>query len=154
ELLAELRCDVVHVHHWLRLTRDLVVRAARAGVPGVVTLHDMTSTCLIYFRVRPGDLGFCEVPLAPEPCIDCAAQVFLATPWLARAEQVAVLERMKLDLARELRTARAVVALSADQARTLERLLGLDLELRVVTPASDVRLAPAQAPPPFDVHEP
>ena len=40
-LLAEYAPDVVHVHHWLRLTRDLVTRAARAGVPALVSLHDL-----------------------------------------------------------------------------------------------------------------
>ncbi|TAJ07895.1 MAG: hypothetical protein EPO68_15980, partial [Planctomycetota bacterium] len=35
EILARERPDLVHVHHWIRLSRGLVATAARAGVPAV-----------------------------------------------------------------------------------------------------------------------
>ncbi|MFG0316256.1 MAG: glycosyltransferase, partial [Planctomycetota bacterium JB042] len=50
--LAEVRPDVVHVHHWIRLTSDLVAGAARAGVPAVVTAHDLFPTCPRVFRLK------------------------------------------------------------------------------------------------------
>src|SRR5262245_29188165 len=40
KLLDELRPQVVHVHHWIRLTSDLVRRARAAGCTTAVTLHD------------------------------------------------------------------------------------------------------------------
>jgi len=148
ELLDTERPALVHVHHWVRLTSDLVVRAARRKLPGVVTLHDLATTCLVYFRVRPDTRAFCEAPLAPDPCLDCAASVFVATPWLSRADQAAVLERGRADVRRELECARAVLALSHDQARTLERFLGPIAPIRVVPPASGSRLAAVDPLPP------
>ena len=151
ELLDRERPALVHVHHWVRLTSDLVVRAARRRIPAVVTLHDLSTTCLVYFRVHPSTRAFCEAPLAPDPCVDCAGSVFVPAPWLARADQAAVLERGRADVRRELECARAVLALSHDQARTLERFLGPVAPVRVVPPASGSRLAPVDPlPPPGD----
>ena len=154
ELLRELRPDVVHVHHWVRLSSDLVVRSARLGVPAVVTLHDHASSCLIYFRVRPGDLAFCEAPLGAEPCLDCASRVYPPTPWLTRAEEGLVLARWQRDLRRELQAARVVAALSDDQARTVERLIGFPLAIRTVAPSSNTSLPPAAPAPPIDRRDP
>jgi glycosyltransferase involved in cell wall biosynthesis len=81
ELLARERPDVVHLHHWQRLSRDLVATATRARVPAVVTLHDLSATCLVLHRVRPDTLATCDVPLAPDPCLDCAALLPPRTPW-------------------------------------------------------------------------
>ncbi len=39
-LLAEERPDVVHVHHWIRMSSDLVRIAQKAGCTTAVTLHD------------------------------------------------------------------------------------------------------------------
>ena len=82
-LLAELQPDVVHVHHWLRLTRDLVARAARAGVRSVVSLHDLWTSCLLTFRVRPDTRLPCHEPLGARPCIACAvsATVTASARW-------------------------------------------------------------------------
>ena len=146
EVLRRERPDVVHVHHWSRLTRDLVQRAARLGVPAVVTLHDLSVSCLVHFRVRPDDLSFCERPLAPDPCLACAAQVFPATPWLTPGEERHRLDRLRDDSREELRLARVVIALCSDQARLLETVLGLEVPIRVVSPASDERIEPAEPP--------
>lgn len=40
QMLDELRPDVVHVHHWLRLTTDQVRQSWRRGIPSVVSIHD------------------------------------------------------------------------------------------------------------------
>lgn len=152
-LLAEIEPDVVHVHHWIRLTRDLVARAARAGVPAVVTLHDLWTTCLITFRVRAGEEEFCEAPLAASPCLACAGSHPPRTPWVGAIEGRMRLEQHRADLLAELRLARAVLAPSAAHGREIESMLGLDpgaLDVRPVPPGRDLDLprrppAPRQA---------
>ncbi len=152
DVLADFLPDVVHVHHWIRLSRDLVATAARAGVPAVVTLHDLWSTCLIAFRVRPDTKEFCEVPLAPDPCIDCAMLIPPRTPWVPREQLVMQLYQRRAGLVQELALARAVLAPSAAHARTVDLFLGRslgELPLRVVPPGRDLalaRLMPLPAP--------
>jgi len=119
ELLARERTDVLHVNHWLRLTRDLVATAARQRVPAVLTLHDAVATCLVHQRIRPATWETCEVPLAPEPCLDCAASWPPRTPWLDRERQSAALARHRAEFAREIDLARVVTVLSDDQAERL-----------------------------------
>ena len=143
DVLADFLPDVVHVHHWIRLTRDLVATAARAGVPAVATLHDLWSTCLIAFRVRPDTKEFCEAPLAPNPCIDCAMHIPPRTPWVPREQLVLELYQRRADLVRELSLARAVLAPSVAHARTVDLFLGRnpqDMPLVVVPPGRELSL--------------
>ncbi len=70
DLLEEFRPDLVHVHHWKRLCRDLVRIAHSLDIPTVLTLHDLFVTCPRVFRVRRGET-FCERPLSVESCLDC-----------------------------------------------------------------------------------
>jgi glycosyltransferase involved in cell wall biosynthesis len=145
-IIEKERPDVVHVHHWLRLTRDLVTRAARLGVPAVVTLHDLSASCLIYFRIRPEDGSFCERPLAPDPCLSCVSRFFLTTNWITTEHQTRRLESLRNDSRRELSLARVVTALCSDQARLLGSILELERPVRTVLPASDSRITPAEPP--------
>jgi len=150
ELLREEQPDVVHVHHWIRLTRDLVHCAALEGVPATVTLHDLWSTCLITFRVKPGEHEFCEATLGPVPCIDCAQGVPPRTPWMPLENLFMAFAERRGDLVRELTLARAVIAPSRAHARAIERFLGLDadaLDVRVIPHGRDLALAPATPPP-------
>lgn len=154
EILREERPDVVHVQHWIRLSRDLVQRAALERIPSVVTLHDLWTTCLVTFRVKPESGEFCEAKLAPSPCIRCAAQLPPRTPWLSyEAQGVALLER-SADLARELELARAVLAPTRAHAEAVARYLGLPAEhlrVRVVPHGRDLALrARAPLPPPAE----
>jgi glycosyltransferase involved in cell wall biosynthesis len=148
DVLREERPDLVHVHHWIRLSRDLVHCAALEGIPSVVTLHDLWTSCLITFRVRPESGEFCEARLAPSPCLACAARVPPRTPWLSYESQgVALLER-SADLARELELARAVLAPTRAHAEAVARYLGFTaarLKLRVVPHGRDLALR-ARAP--------
>ena len=41
-VLEEQQPDLVHVHHWIRMSRNLVEICHDAGVPAVCTLHDLT----------------------------------------------------------------------------------------------------------------
>lgn len=152
DVLREERPELVHVQHWIRLSRDLVQRAALERIPSVVTLHDLWTTCLVTFRVKPESGEFCEVRLAPSPCIRCAAQVPPRTPWLSfEAQGVALLER-SADLARELELARAVLAPTRAHAEAVTRYLGVaqeSLRVRVVPHGRDLALrARAPLPPP------
>jgi glycosyltransferase involved in cell wall biosynthesis len=145
DVLREERPDVVHVHHWIRLSRDLVHRAALEGVPAVATLHDLWTSCLVTFRVRPDTGEFCAVRLAPSPCLKCASFVPPRTPWLSYESQgVALLER-SADLQRELELARAVLAPTRAHADAVARYLGLARErreLEVIPLGRDLALAP------------
>jgi len=143
--LAEERPDVVHVHHWIRLSRDLVQAAAREGVPAVVTLHDLWTTCLVTFRVRPDTQVLCDAPLAPSPCLRCAGGVPPRTPWVPFEEQAMELGARRADLVSELTLARAVLAPSRAHADAVARFLGVpadDLALRVLPHGRDLTLAP------------
>lgn len=146
-LLAKERPDLVHVHHWIRLSRDLVATAAEAGIVAVATLHDYWSTCLVTFRVRPDTHEACEATLAPDPCLSCAALVPPRTPWVERVDQAMALAEHRGDLARELELARAVIAPTAAHARAVSGFLGLDvqaLRVRVVPHGRDLPLSPRQ----------
>lgn len=135
EILERERPDVVHVHHWLRLTHDLARRAVEAGIPAVVTLHDLSSTCLVHHRIRPApDLDYCEVPLAPDPCIRCAEGMHLDTPWISDEAAAGRVGAMQAHLREELRVASVVTALSANQAAKLHRFLDGAGEILVVPP--------------------
>ena len=145
ELLREFEPDVFHVHHWIRLTDDLVARAARLGVPGCVSLHDLWTTCLVTFRVRPDTGAVCDAPLAPSPCLDCAAHWPPRTPWRDRMELSVAVAKRRETLAAELRGARAVLAPSAAHAANVLDLLGLErgsVRVRAVAPGRQLALAP------------
>lgn len=69
-MLARVRPDLVHVHQWIRLTSDLVELAAQRGIPAVVTLHDVYTTCPRAFRVdREGQA--CARPTTVASCLRC-----------------------------------------------------------------------------------
>jgi glycosyltransferase involved in cell wall biosynthesis len=70
ELLQKWRPKLLHVHHWLRLTCNLVEIAAQNGVPAVLTLHDYHTSCPRAFRRRP-DAEACTRVLSPESCVEC-----------------------------------------------------------------------------------
>jgi len=73
------RPDVVHLQHWIRLTDDLVRRAAARSIPTVVHLHDLYTNCPRVFRLRParapgaaeGDVEFCREPFGVDACRPC-----------------------------------------------------------------------------------
>jgi glycosyltransferase involved in cell wall biosynthesis len=154
-VVREAQPDVVHVHHWIRLSRDLVANAAREGVPALVTLHDAWTSCPIAFRVRPDTRESCEVPVGPHPCIACAAKVPPRTPWVATEAAFMMLAERQRDLAREIDLARALVAPSAAHARSLARFLGrgpAELAVQVIPPLCAERYDARRAIAPPPVH--
>jgi glycosyltransferase involved in cell wall biosynthesis len=143
ELLGELQPEVVHVHHWQRLTRDLVASAARLGVPAVVSLHDLSVSCLIAFRVQPGTNVLCRAPLGPDPCLACAAKRPPFTPWVDPVEGRMRLFEHARDTLRELDLARVRVVPSASHLALLATCLGRTpeaLTATVVPPGRSQRL--------------
>ena len=137
-LLRAERPDLVHVHHWLRLTDDLVAIAARLGLPSVVTLHDFWPSCLVTFRVRPATREACDAPLAPDPCIDCAAALDPPTPWVARGRAVELLERRRDAVASELSLARELLTGARSHAAAIAGWLGLGaVEPTTIPPGID-----------------
>jgi glycosyltransferase involved in cell wall biosynthesis len=144
DLLRETRPDVVHVHHWLRLSRDLVLVAAREGIPCVVSLHDAWASCPIVFRVRPDTQRACDAPVGPHPCIACAARVPPRTPWIPVESAYLMLAERQRDIGRELDLARARIAPSQAHAHALERTLGRavnSLAVDVIAPLAGISAA-------------
>lgn len=141
EILERERPDVIHVHHWVRLTSDLVAVAARCGVPAVVTLQDLWSTCLLTFRVRPDTRSFCDADMAPDPCLDCAGVLRPRTPWVEREEAERRFARRTEDLRRELELARVRIAACDSHATTIRRHLCVpDAQMDLLPPGVDVQL--------------
>lgn len=112
--LRELAPHVVHVHHWRRLSRDLVACAAAERIPSIVTLHDAYATCLLATRRQPADGLACEADFAPMPCLACAGSVPPATPFVPIDQLFLGFASHRADLHRELVLAREVFA--ADEA--------------------------------------
>ncbi|MCI0441010.1 MAG: glycosyltransferase, partial [Chloroflexi bacterium] len=70
-LLTLVQPDLVHLHHWKRLTNNLVAICTDLGIPVVVTLHDVWTSCPRIHRIRR-DGAFCADPPATAPCLTCA----------------------------------------------------------------------------------
>jgi glycosyltransferase involved in cell wall biosynthesis len=140
--LGQAKPDLVHVHHWLRLSTDLVAAAARAGIPAVVTLHDLYATCPRVFRLK-GEHGDepCEVPMATGPCVPCVPR------WrFQRDDEIAELVRSyRADMSRELEFASAVVAPSRAHGTFLASMLGFSAARLHVLQHGTLGNAPAAA---------
>ena len=119
DLLRTLRPDVVHVHHWIRLTRTLVAVASEEGIPSVVTLHDAWVTCPRCFRVRED--GYCERPLAEVHCVPCVP----SPDFLPRDRIAAAVRSHAADLRDELRLATVRVVPSLAHRELVSRHTGM-----------------------------
>jgi glycosyltransferase involved in cell wall biosynthesis len=111
------------VHHWSTLHAALVRDARAAGVPVVVTLHDLFTTCPRFFRLPPDPSVACPPRGAREACVRCVAPDApglgpdtLRTGFAARDAWVAG----------ELAAASALVVPSRAQAEHLGEHLTLD----------------------------
>lgn len=128
DLVAAERPQVVHVHHWLRLSRDLVLRAARAGAPAAVTLHDHHLSCPLTFRVRPDGNAPCESKSGVVPCVACADSLPPKAHWLPTEARWTEFSLRRHDLVREARLARVLLAPSPEHAAQLRRHLAPELD--------------------------
>ncbi|MCE9593915.1 MAG: glycosyltransferase [Planctomycetes bacterium] len=143
-VLRTFRPDVVHAHHWIRLSRDLVRVAAREGVPAIVSLHDAWTSCPIAFRVETARLSSCDAPVGPHPCLACAARVGPKTRWVKRESEFMLLAERQRDLGAELECARAWLVPTAAH-RDLLASVGMwksdDPRVRVFAPGPAPTLA-------------
>ncbi|MEZ5964957.1 MAG: glycosyltransferase [Planctomycetota bacterium] len=110
-LLREHRPDVVHVHHWLRLSSDLVRIARAAGCITAVTCHDYFSA--LARPVRLVGEGAATPPPAPS--------------YVGAAELAEAFAFHRDDFADELRAAHCRFAPSAAQRAGLAQLLPGDV---------------------------
>lgn len=121
ELLEELRPDLVHVHHWMRLCRSLVRTASALAIPTVVTLHDLWTTCRRGDRLLGAEI--CEAAL--RSCGDCHAGL----PHQTEAEVRREARFFRRDVRAELAAAGSILVPSfalADRVR-----MGLDLDEKI-----------------------
>jgi glycosyltransferase involved in cell wall biosynthesis len=104
-VLSDERPDLVHVHHWLRLTCNLVEIAGRRGVPAVVTLHDTYASCPRCWRIDR-DLAACSRELGVAACLPCVPR------WGCESDdEIATgIELFRAAHRHELTAARAVLA--------------------------------------------
>lgn len=141
EVLRKVRPDVVHVHHWLRLSRNLVALSHREGVPAVVTLHDLWSSCPRVFRIRAE--SFCNRSLSVESCLDCVPR----DPWLTDREVSDEIELFRDDFRQELKLARRVIVPSKAQKEIVVRVLEMAGGRFRVLPHGAITELPRGAPP-------
>jgi glycosyltransferase involved in cell wall biosynthesis len=148
ELLCRERPELVHVHQWIRLTCNLVGIAAELGIPAVVTLHDLYTSCPRCFRVRPDDEN-CGRPLSVGSCLDCVPRFGHESGRELRAS----IELYRDQYRDELETAKAVLAASTATADLIAATTGLSRALVELLPlAYEPRFGGrAAAAPPRDV---
>ncbi len=134
--LRALRPDVIHLHHWIRLTQDLVDRLRSLGWPVVVTLHDLATTCPRGFRIDCEGLP-CDRALGAESCLGCVP----ARPWWDDAHTVKEIEFFRRSAGWELRRASRLICSTGALAGIVARNHGLA--------AGDFRVLPLAYQPRF-----
>lgn len=147
EVVEAFRPDVCHVHHWQGLTNDLVRRAAALGARTVVTLHDLFTTCPLFFRMRV-DTESCASEL---PLSECAQCLLGGLADVGPAELENLLAARHEELQKELDAASAVTTMSGymrDRLRSVPYFRRHSIEvlpigvmhddLEVVTPPAPV----------------
>ncbi len=113
EVFRRERPDLFHLHHWHNLTSDAVEAASALGIPSVVSVHDLFSTCPLFFRL-PDDVNPCPADLPRETCVRCIGR-YLSPPSAVEAG----FRRRDARFRRELSLARAVLALSETEREFL-----------------------------------
>ncbi|MCP3919171.1 MAG: glycosyltransferase family 4 protein [bacterium] len=127
--LAELRPDLVHVHHFTGLGHGVLEVVSDAGVPTVVTLHDYWSLCP-RGQMWSADGKSCWTPEAAA-CGECQGRTW---PGLASGPDLA---RRRTERAfAALRRASVLVAPSQAVADAYARG-GLDVGVRIVANGTD-----------------
>jgi glycosyltransferase involved in cell wall biosynthesis len=149
ELLERERPELVHVQHWLRLTRDLVQLAGQAGVPAVCSLHDSWVSCPLVLRIETAERTACERPLGAPHCLTCAGRVPPRTPWVSLDAGFLALAQRGQDVAAELATARALIVPTrgfGDRQRAFLGDAASELEFQVLPPAAPPTYAAQHEP--------
>lgn len=128
-VLRDFAPDLVHVHHWVRLSRNLVEICHDVGIPTVCTLHDVLSVHPVGFRITEESRR--EVRFG-DPSEDRLAPI-LSGHKTERAELEAEYELYKQDMANELALARRLIVPSlAHRDTILDFQPGLEGRFRVL----------------------
>ena len=117
KVLAETKPRLIHVHQWVRLSNDLVATAHEQGIPAVVQLHDMYTSCPRAFRARKDDPA-CTRELMGRNCWDCVPKHGHETP----NELETGVDMFATSLRRELALAHTVLVAVPAIADILARL--------------------------------
>jgi glycosyltransferase involved in cell wall biosynthesis len=131
-ILTSWRPQVVHLHHWSRLTCNIVAICRELGIPAVVTLHDQWVACSRYHRVRV-DGVFCGEREAP--CASCVER----DAWQPAAEIERELQLRERSLRRELELADRLLVPSRAQASFLQAIAGVPSDRLEVLPLGSPR---------------
>lgn len=129
ELLQRLRPRLLHVHHWLRLTSNLIEVATAQAVPAVVTLHDYYTSCARAFRRRRDDMA-CQRVLSVASCADCVPRFGHET----EAEVQGGIELYRDSYRSELALARKVLVAVGSTADLLAATTGVPRQRYEVLP--------------------
>ena len=135
--------EVIHLHHWIRLTNNIVSIAAELGLPTVVTLHDLWVTCARVHRQHKRGY-FCQDLPTPALCARCVERPV----WQSEEEIRQALAFRQLQMGEELRLAQLLIVPSDSHRQLLSRLLGLDTDRFRVVPNGTI----TQLQPPTDTH--
>ncbi len=137
QVLQRLQPDLIHIHHWTRLCRSLVRAATYSGIPAVVTLHDVWTTCLRGDRLLGSDL--CSDPLIAATCASCAGGL----PHHSSGELAQEGRFFLRDLRHELLCATKIMTPTLALAEFIKEALGcdeLEIEKRSLpVPSSDLQ---------------
>src|SRR5574337_2120262 len=139
DLLSRDRPDIVHLHHWHRLTNNLVAICADLGIPVVVTLHDVWTSCPRIHRIHREGL-FCKEPLLTAPCLHCVER----TQWQTDREVAAALALRQQMIGEELALASALIVPSEAHRSLLLELLELSENRLIVLPHGSLQTLMAQ----------
>lgn len=134
--------DIVHLHHWIRLTHDLVQQLTTVGVPVVVTLHDFGTSCPRCFR-SPPEVASCDKPLSVESCLSCVPR----RPWQTDHEISLGIDVFRENFRSELLRASRVLCASSSLADSIAGYMGLTESVRF-------EVLPLGYEPRFADHEP
>jgi glycosyltransferase involved in cell wall biosynthesis len=142
-ILASWRPQVVHLHHWNRLTNNIVAICRELAIPAVVTLHDQWIACSRYHRIRVDEV-FCADRSAP--CTSCVDR----DAWQAAGEIDRELQLRERTLTQELQLADRLLVPSYAQASFLHAIAGIPLDRLEVVPlgwhrAGERRVADGEA---------
>ncbi len=132
KLLGWWRPELVHVHHWSRLTNNLVAICRALEIPTVVTLHDQWIACSRYHRIRP-DEGFCADRAAP--CASCVDR----DPWQSIEEIERELALRERAIQQEFRLAERLLVPSCAQQAFVQTIAGLPPDRLEVVPLGSPR---------------
>jgi len=136
--LEMLRPDIVHLHHWLHLTGNLVAICKELKLPVIVTLHDLWTTCARIHRVLKGEV-FCHERPSPVVCTPCVPR----DPWQSDEEVAREVSLRQEQLTQELELADRLIAPSLAHKALLQTMWDLpDHRIHVLPHGSISGLAP------------